>query len=84
VLVLDVNLPGISGVELLTLLRQDSHWNEPPIILMSADAGQPAVRDALRDSSVTTFIEKPFDVDQLVGEIEKAVAARERGPGPSV
>ena len=39
VLVLDVNLPGISGIELLGLLRQDPHWNEPPIILMSANAG---------------------------------------------
>ena len=27
VLVLDVNLPGISGIELLGLLRRDRHWN---------------------------------------------------------
>src|SRR6185436_7067602 len=56
VLVLDVNLPGISGIELLGLLRQDPHWDEPPIILMSADPGQPAVADALRQGAVTTFL----------------------------
>ncbi|HZO32103.1 MAG TPA: response regulator [Chloroflexota bacterium] len=77
VLVLDVNLPGISGIELLGLLRLDPHWNEPPIILMSANPGQPSVADALRKGSVTTLLKKPFDVDQLVEEIRSAVAAHE-------
>ena len=77
VLVLDVNLPGISGIELLGLLRLDPHWNEPPIILMSANSGQPSVADALREGSVTTFLKKPFDVDQLVEEIRSAVAVHE-------
>jgi len=73
VLVLDVNLPGISGLELLVLLRQDPHWNEPPIILMSADANQEMIADAVRSGLVTAFLRKPFDVDQLVQEIQAAV-----------
>lgn len=77
VLVLDVNLPGISGIELLGLLRADPHWNEPPIILMSANPGQPSVADALRNGAVTTFLKKPFDVDLLVTEIRSSVAAHE-------
>src|SRR5215208_6918638 len=48
VLVVDVNLPGISGLELLDVLRQDPTWDEPPVILMSADPNQPALRAALR------------------------------------
>jgi DNA-binding response OmpR family regulator len=77
VLVLDVNLPGISGIELLGLLRDDPHWDEPPIILMSANPDQPSVADALRKGAVTTFLTKPFDVDQLVSEINTAVALRD-------
>ena len=53
-----------------------AHWNEPPIILMSANPGQPDVADALRKGAVTAFLTKPFDVDQLVSEINTAVAAR--------
>jgi CheY-like chemotaxis protein len=71
-LVVDVNLPGISGLELLVLLRQDPDWNEPPIILMSADAGQAGISEALRDGLATTFLRKPFDIDQLVHEIQVA------------
>jgi len=74
VLILDVNLPGISGIELLPLLRLDPHWNEPLIVMMSAQPGQPAIGDALRDGLVTTFITKPFDVDDLVRKIEKVIA----------
>ena len=81
VLVLDVNLPGISGIELLGLLRHDPHWNEPPIILMSANPGQPAVADAVRKGAVTSFIRKPFDVDHLVEEIKSAVVAHEEASG---
>ena len=79
VLVLDVNLPGISGIELLGLLRNDPHWNEPPIVLMSANPGQPDVTGALRNGAVTTFLKKPFDVDQLVAEIRAAVLAHDEG-----
>jgi CheY-like chemotaxis protein len=72
-LVIDVNLPGISGLQLLGLLRQDPHWHEPPIILMSADAEQRAITDALREGLVTAFLRKPFEVDDLVHQIDLAV-----------
>ena len=71
-LVLDVNLPGISGLELLVLLHQDPHWSKPPVILMSADPGQAGIHEAVRDGLATTFLRKPFDVDELVHEIRVA------------
>jgi DNA-binding response OmpR family regulator len=72
-LVLDVNLPGISGLELLALLRQDPHWNKPPTILMSAVYNQVGISEALRDGWATTFLGKPFDVDHLVQEIQNSL-----------
>ena len=74
VLVLDVNLPGLSGIELLALLRRDPRWAEPPVVVMSANPNQPEITGAVRDGLVTRFLRKPFDVDELVHEVHAAVA----------
>ena len=79
VLVVDVNLPGISGIELLDLLRKDPHWGEPPVLLMSARPEQADIAMAMRDGMVTAFLAKPFDVDALVAEVHKAVSAPSHG-----
>src|SRR6185295_1109407 len=71
-LVLDVNLPGISGLELLSLLHLDPYWHKPPILLISANPEQAGIKEAVRDGSATTILRKPFDVDQLVREVQEA------------
>jgi DNA-binding response OmpR family regulator len=75
VLVLDVNLAGISGLELLELLRRDDAWHDPPIILISAIPDQPEVQDAVTSDGIR-LIRKPFDVDELVKAVKDAVEAR--------
>jgi DNA-binding response OmpR family regulator len=73
ILVLDVNLPGITGLELLELLRRDPAWREPPIILMSANIDQPDIRAALQHDGALRFLRKPFDVDELVAAVRRSV-----------
>ncbi len=75
VMVVDVNLPGISGLELLALLRRDPDWGDPPVVLMSAIPDQPGIAGAVRDGVVITCLRKPFDVDELVHEVHAAVAS---------
>ena len=74
VLVLDVELPGISGLELLELLRQEEAWQDQPVIIVSAKARQPEVREAIRAGRVTEALMKPFDIDRLVAVIAEATA----------
>ena len=72
VLVLDVNLPGISGPELLHMLADDPAWTHPPVFLVSSDVGQPGVPEALRSGRAVAALQKPFDIDELIELIERA------------
>ena len=78
VLVLDVNLPGFTGPELLERLRRDPGWDEPPVILMSANLDQPLLRDLLWNDGGIKLIRKPFDVAQLVEAVRRAVEERDK------
>jgi CheY-like chemotaxis protein len=74
VLLLDVNLPGRSGLELLRELRADPQWHDQPVIVISAAAEQPAVQTALRAGQATCCIAKPFDVGDVVHAVGAALA----------
>jgi DNA-binding response OmpR family regulator len=56
----DVMMPLMSGVDLCRRLKADPATAAVPVILMSA-AGLPVERDALADA----FIAKPFDLDAM-------------------
>jgi CheY-like chemotaxis protein len=74
VLVLDVNLPGISGLELLQLLRRDPEWRDPPAILVTANPRQPGVPETLEQGQAVRVIAKPFEVDELLQAVRVAAA----------
>jgi two-component system, LuxR family, response regulator FixJ len=77
-LLLDVRMPGMSGLELQESLRQQSM--ALPIIIMTAHGDIATVRTALRSGAVD-FLEKPVDPDALLGAIRTALdadAARRR------
>lgn len=72
--VLDVNLPGISGPELLAMLQEDPAWQRPPVILVSSDVEQPGVQEAVRAGWAVAALQKPFDIDDLIAHIERTTS----------
>jgi CheY-like chemotaxis protein len=69
-LVLDMSLPGISGLQLLDQLRADEAWRTLPVIMVSGD---PAKLSAVKGRQHVVALTKPFDVSALVGEIRRAL-----------
>jgi putative two-component system response regulator len=69
----DVNMPGMSGVELLETIRRTD--TETPVILMTAfpefDVAVSAVKKGAYD-----FIIKPYNAQYLIHSVEKAVDFR--------
>ena len=68
-LVLDVRLPGITGMELQS--RMADAGQSIPIIIMTAHGDIPMVRRALKTGAVE-FLTKPFHDDELLQAIEQA------------
>jgi FixJ family two-component response regulator len=68
-LVLDVRLPGKSGMELQTQLGESGV--QIPIILMTAHGDIPMVRKALKAGAVE-FLTKPFQDEELLQTVEQA------------
>jgi DNA-binding response OmpR family regulator len=72
---LDVNLPDRSGLELLSDLQADPQWQHQPVIVLSAEADQPDVQAAVHAGQATCCIAKPFDLGNVVDEVQLALDA---------
>jgi two-component system KDP operon response regulator KdpE len=80
VVVLDLGLPDLDGVDVIAELRR---WTTVPIVVLSGRAGSSDKVEAL-EAGADDYVTKPFDVDELVARI-RAVTRRatpERGAGP--
>src|SRR5579863_2194717 len=68
-LVLDVRLPGMSGMELQSQLAESGVGL--PVIIMTAHGDMPMVRKALKAGAVE-FLIKPFQDAELLAAVEEA------------
>ena len=62
--VLDVMLPDINGMEVCQLVRRDKSMDEVRIICISGMVEQDRIQQ-LRDAGANDFMKKPFDIDAL-------------------
>jgi FixJ family two-component response regulator len=69
-LVLDLQMPGISGLDLQEMLS--AHQVNAPLIIISALSDTAAVVRAMRGGAIE-FLEKPLDREQLVGAVTSAL-----------
>src|SRR5579863_5891322 len=73
VVLTDLRLPGVSGLELLAnLRRQDSHT---PVIVMTAFGSIETAVEAMKAGAVD-FLPKPFSLDHLMTVVNKALELR--------
>ena len=73
-IILDVMLPNMDGIELLTKIRQSMEYRDIPIILATAK-GQEYDRIRGFDLGADDYIVKPFSVMEMVSRV-KAILRR--------
>ena len=69
VVILDLGLPGIDGLEVVRGLRG---WTEVPIVVLSARDAEEAKVAAL-DAGADDYVTKPFGMDELLARLRAAV-----------
>ena len=72
----DLNMPGMSGADLLRVLRSESRLKELRFIMVTAQSAQAVVADAWQ-SDVDDFVVKPFTAEDLAEKV-RAVLREDR------
>jgi two-component system KDP operon response regulator KdpE len=81
VVLLDLGLPGIDGVEVVRRLRG---WSRVPVIVVSVREAQ-SDKVAALDAGADDYLTKPFGMDELLARIRAALRrAGPDGPGQAV
>jgi DNA-binding response OmpR family regulator len=74
VILLDIIMPQMSGLEVLAQLRQLPHRQATPVIMLTGK-GQEADRARAADLGATDFLTKPFSPKKLLARIDELFAA---------
>lgn len=69
---LDNNMPGISGLELLGLIRNDKNLRDMPIIMITGHAEQEFITNAA-ESDIDAYLLKPITVNLLKEKVPQVI-----------
>jgi two-component system chemotaxis response regulator CheY len=68
-LILDINMPEVTGIDMLEFLRRRAEWKDLPIIMLSSEAADVTVDQALA-LGADAYAMKPVTIEEL----EKAMS----------
>ena len=71
-LLLDMHLPDMDGLEVLARWRADPHLAEVPVLAVSADATQERLASA-QAAGVRGYVTKPVDIARLLALVDELV-----------
>jgi two-component system phosphate regulon response regulator PhoB len=72
--ILDINMPEVSGIDLLEFIRKRKNTMDIPIVMLTTEAA-----DVMVDKAITlgadAYVTKPVAIEELENAIKKAVQA---------
>jgi two-component system chemotaxis response regulator CheY len=60
----DINMPNMDGLEFLTKVKEEAIWKDLPIIMISTEGSQTKVLEAV-ERGAAGYVRKPFTADQI-------------------
>ena len=77
---LDINMPEVSGLDLLQFIRQRSTWQNTPVLMISSESQDARVEQAIR-MGADGYVFKPVSFDDLEMAIKSAFQRRKAVTG---
>jgi DNA-binding response OmpR family regulator len=72
-IILDMLLPGMSGVDLIRLIKQDKEWEKIPVVVVTVLSREDSP-DGGEGTSSAYWVNKPFDTNNLIQTIQGILA----------
>jgi two-component system chemotaxis response regulator CheY len=76
----DVNMPDINGLELVRFVRESAEHKKTPFLLVTTD-GRPVDRERGTKLGASGYLVKPFSPEELLKVVGEVLAAVEKDPG---
>lgn len=67
---LDIMLPYLNGLQLLAHIRQKAEWQHVPIIMLTADSNERDIQQALA-AGANDYMVKPFNPRELTARLQR-------------
>ena len=77
VVIMDIMMPKLNGVDTTRLIRRNRNYNEIIIVALSAKADE-ATRNRMKEAGANVFMRKPFVIAKLVNRIQSMLETRSR------
>jgi two-component system chemotaxis response regulator CheY len=72
-LVLDINMPRMNGLDMLDALKKDAKLSNLPVLILTTEAQQSMVARA-KQAGAKAWLIKPVKMDQFVGIVQRFAA----------
>jgi two-component system chemotaxis response regulator CheY len=63
-MIVDVNMPEVSGLDLIEFLRRRPEWKHMPIVTLSSEAADTMVERVIR-AGADAYVTKPVTIEEL-------------------
>ena len=68
----DVNMPGMDGIELIRALRAEAAYRHTPILMLTTEGSVDRRREG-KEAGATGWLVKPFDPAQLIATMHRVL-----------
>jgi two-component system chemotaxis response regulator CheY len=66
----DVNMPNMNGMDFIKAIRSQDEWSAVPIIMVTTEGGDDAMKGAM-ELGANGYVVKPFTADQIKEVVDR-------------